>query len=410
MSYKIQNDLLNVLNTISDSKKKTIYGASTSLIKKYPNASIFEFILILSYNKDIEINDQLKSLSTLNFYNEITNFKIKAYTLFIDFIKGTKFEDNNKVVEKLSELINSIRHDSIVLKYINIIKPLIEGLNKKTQLKMKLYIMIPNTYNIFYSEISKECDIFPKNASDFYSFSNIKNNTEAIKLFVEKNKNNYMALNEKISEIQSDLNRKYEELKLKNNEINLKYEELKLENKETNLKYEELNLKYNRLQQNLYQINFRDSIKSFLDELMAALNIFNPTSSSHTMKIDQIKIKINSLIKGLKDEEKKCADLLIKILDYLKTLNIQGDDLSHYFNNLGFDIDLLPKEVKEKYLLYGNGKTDYDCISLVAASLNGYIEEKEQKVLNQFLHDIYPKFKKNEEIIASIKMHSKLLL
>ena len=412
MSTIIQNSLLNVLNTIIESKKATIYGASKSLIKIYPNAVIFEFISILAYNKDKEILEQLKSISVLDFYKAITDFKIKAYNFFIDCVKEKKFEDNTIVVQKLLELINTIPSDSIVLKYINMIKPLIEMLDQTTQLKMKLYIMIPNTYNIFYSKISKEYALFPQNAIDFYSYMNLKSNTKTIKTFVEKNnkasidfQKNYTLsyINDKISKVELDLAKKYEELKLENKETNSKYEEL-------NSKYEELNLKHDRLQKNLYQINFRDSIKSFLDELMDALGIFHGNSSSHSMKISEIKTKINSLIAGLKEEEKKCAILLLNTLDYLQTLNEEGDNLSHYYNNLGFDVEILPKNVKEKYLLYGNGNTNYDCISLVSASLDGYIEENEQLVLNQFLHDIYLNHKNKDEIITSIKEHSKRLL
>ena len=405
MSYNIQKTLLNALNNIIGTKKKTIYGVCKSLRDKYPNAAIFEFISILSFNQGNEIIEQLKSISILDFFEIITNFKIKTFEFFLGCIEGKIYEDNKIVVEKFSEIINTIPTNSIVMKYINIIKPLIEMLDKITQIKMKLYIMIPNAYNKFYSEISKVCDLFPKNPVDFYSYSKIKDNTETIKAFAEKNKTNFYslsAMNDTISKIQLDLAEKYEELKLKNNETNLKYEGL-------NSKYEGLNSKYERLQNNLYLINFRDSIKSFLDELMETLNIFNPNSSSHTMKIEEIKTKINQLIKDFKEEEKRCAILLLNILDKLKAINKNSDDLSHYFNNLGFDIELLPKKVKEKYLLYKKANNNYDVISLVTASLDGYIKENEQQVLDQFLHDIYPIHKTPEEIKISLKEHSKKL-
>ena len=412
MSDNIQKTLLNALNNIIGTKKRTIYGVSKSLRDKYPNAAIFEFISILSYNQGKEIIEQLKSISLLDFFEKITDFKIKAFEFFLGCVKGKIYEDNKIVVEKFSEIINSIPTDSLVMKYINIIKPLIEMSDKITQIKMKLYIMIPNAYYFFYSEISKVYDLFPKNPVDFYSYSKIKENTETIKGFVEKNKKNFnslSAMNDQILKIQLDLAEKYEELKLKNNETNLKYEELNSKYEGLNSKYEGLNLKYERLQNNLYLINFRDSIKSFLDELMEALNIFNPNSSSHTMKIEEIKTKINQLINDFEEEEKKCALLLIDILDKLKTINKNSDDLSHYFNNLGFDIELLPNNVKEKYLLFKKGNNNYDVISLVTASLGGYIKENEQHVLNQFLHDIYPIHKSPDEIKFSIKEHSKKL-
>ena len=226
MSGKIQTNLLNALNSLLDIKKKTIYGACKYLKKIYPNADIFEFISILSYNKGEEILKQMQNIYLGDFYQTITDFKIKAYSFFIDCVQGSSFEDNQKINEKLVELINSIVSNSFLWKYINMIRPLIDKLDQKNQLKMKLYIMIPNAYNIFYLDISKEFPLFPKNAIDFYSYSNIKANTENIIEFVNNSKIKAM-------QIPNDVNEKIEKLK---KEFNLKYEDL-------NLKYENLNLK-----------------------------------------------------------------------------------------------------------------------------------------------------------------------
>ena len=82
MSYNIPKTLLNTLNNIKGTNKKTIYGVCKSLRDKYPNAAIFEFISILSFNKGNEIIEQLKSISTLGFLEIITNFKIKVFDFF----------------------------------------------------------------------------------------------------------------------------------------------------------------------------------------------------------------------------------------------------------------------------------------------------------------------------------------
>lgn len=64
------------------------------------------------------------------------------------------------------------------------IKPLFENLEQESQIKMQLYIIIPNSYNIFYSEISKEYPSFQKDIIEFYSYYNIKERTENIKEFL----------------------------------------------------------------------------------------------------------------------------------------------------------------------------------------------------------------------------------
>ena len=56
-----------------------------------------------------------------------------------------------------------------------------------------------------------------------------------------------------------------------------------------NAKIESLKFDLGRLKTNLYKINFRDAIKSFIDDLMSSLNIYNP-NSTHSMKIEELKI------------------------------------------------------------------------------------------------------------------------
>ncbi len=203
-----------------------------------------------------------------------------------------------------------------------------------------------------------------------------------------------MQFNEQKAKFESQFNEQKAKFELQFNEQNTKIESLKSD--------------VGRLKANIYKINFRDSIKSFLDDLMSSLNIFNP-NSTHSMKIEELTKKINSLTSGLNENEKKCADILLKILEHLKTLNQEGDDLSHYFNNLGFDIKALPDEIKKKYLKYNNNSTNYEPMLLVASSLGDFIKEKEEEAIAEFFKDIKSCKKSQSELIDSIKRYSKLI-
>lgn len=415
--------LLKTLNSFPEIRKDyiTLYGVSKRLISIYPNSIIFEYISILSYYQEKELLEKLDKIYLGNFFEDISNFKIKAFQCFIDCIEIKRHLENEYVTEKISDLIGQINSSSLVLKYIKMIAPLTKEKNKIYQTKIKLLVMIPNNFHKLYSEMSKKFPLFPDSIIDFYSFNKIKDNTDS---FIKFSKENNNAINaedntENCNDIES---LKKEFLSFRNN-VKVDIERLQKENSDikntlqtvqTNNKT--LFEKCEKLQKNLYQINFRDSIKSFLDKLMKSLDIFN-YNLTLSMQISEIKTKLNNISSRLNDNEKKCVYILIDILDHLYSANKTGDDLSHFFNNLGFDIENLPQKVKEKYLFYTNGNNDYDDVSLVISSLNGLISEKQEKVMNSFLKQIISQpirgnslDDRKKEIIECIKTHSKLIV
>ena len=95
-------------------------------------------------------------------------------------------------------------------------------------------------------------------------------------------------------------------------------------------------------------------------------------------------------------------------------LNKNGDDLSHFFNNIGFNKDNLPEKIKKKFIDFSQNDDNYDYVILTAISMDEYIDENQQKVLIQFVKDIKSKHVKNAEenkkiIINSLKLHSRML-
>jgi len=407
--------LLKALNSFPeiDNKFKTLYGVSKRLLNKYPNSIIFEFISILSYNKEKELLEQLNKNYLGNLYQDVTNFKYKAFQFFIDCIEIKRHLENEYVAQKVLELIGQINADSFILKYTKMIEPLIKDKPIIYQTKIKLLVMIPNNFNKLHLEMLKEFPSFPDSIIDFYSFSKIKNNTDTF-IKIAQEKNYIISADDNKESCDNIENLRKEFLSFKTNllkELQYLQKELQIVKDDNKTLFE----KYEKLREQLYKINFRESIKSFLDELMEALNLFN-YNLSISMKIEEIKTKMKNLCSGLNDADKKCAIILIKILDHLISLNKSDDDFSHYFNNIGFSIENLPEKIKKKYLVYTNGNENCNNASLVVSSLNGLIPEAEEKVMNLFLKQIIslPKNKNSQEntkeIIESIRTYSNLLV
>lgn len=165
------------------------------------------------------------------------------------------------------------------------------------------------------------------------------------------------------------------------------------------------------LKKDLYKINLRDSIKDFIDDLLWSFDIYISNANIQT-KINEIKKKINKMIVDLQDEEKKYAFHLINFLDYLYEKLQEGNDISHYFNNIGFNKENLPDQIKQKFLEYSNGDKKYNYASLVMASYDSdKIEEKEKKILNLVIKTIIGIDKKNgqqrmKDIVNCFKLYS----
>lgn len=199
-------ELLKVLNLFPEMKKtyKTIYGASEKLKKIYQNSVIFDYISILSYNKGQEHLDKLNTIFLPDFGKAINDFKNNTFNFFINCFKEKKFEDDQYVIEKILQLINDIPSNSLILKYIKMINPLLENKEQKYKVKIILLAMIPNDFDNLYSEMSKEFPLFPNSVLDFYSYSKIKSNTDTIKEFVEKRKKDSKDIKNEIKEISSE--------------------------------------------------------------------------------------------------------------------------------------------------------------------------------------------------------------
>ena len=166
------------------------------------------------------------------------------------------------------------------------------------------------------------------------------------------------------------------------------------------------------LKDDLYKINLRDSIKDFIDDLLWSFNIYIENANIST-KINEIKNKIKILIKNLQNKEKKYAILLMDFLDYLYDKIQKGNDLSHYFNNIGFKKENLPDKIKQRFSEFSIGAQKYNYASLVLASYDSdKIQEKDRTILNKVIKTIIGFDKKDGEkrtrdIVNCFKLYSK---
>lgn len=138
-------ELLKALNSFKEMPKAyhTIYGDSEKLKKCYPNLAIFDFISILSFNKGKKIMGKLSKIYLPDFDITIDEFKYNVFKYFKDCFKENNYSSNQQVIGKILELINSFPSNSTVLKYIKMVKQLIENKDQQYQAKIKLLIMIP---------------------------------------------------------------------------------------------------------------------------------------------------------------------------------------------------------------------------------------------------------------------------
>ena len=315
-SKQIESELLNELNAILDKPEKSIYKASILLAEKMPDIILFKYISILSYNKGKKILKNLNFLNTIHFYVDINDFKLIVFQFFINILKDKDYENDKKVIEEVSELIKLIPLKATVNKYFDMIAPITKEKEQKTQLKYKLFVMTPNIYEHFYNEVSIYFPTFPKDAVDFYSHAQINSNADKIKKFVEEKKmNQYQQIQTNTNEI-AFLKEKIAQLAQLEKDSKAKMAQLEKDSKAKIAQLEKdskiLNNRIDSLQYSLYQINLRDTIKSFIDELMDCLDIFN-SNATHSMKLKEIKNKIKSLSNGFNNEDKKMADLLLVV-------------------------------------------------------------------------------------------------
>ena len=408
----ISNQLLEELKTLTIKKKfNSLYEISEYLKEKKENTIIFDYIGILSYTEDILAYKEFKKLLIPKFGQEMNKITEEILTFFISCVKDKKYTENNYVSSGILQIISDKTSiNSIIRKYFDMVEPLIKDKKNEEKAKIKLLILNPLNFERLYKEISANYFSFPSSIKDFYSYANLETNTSDIKNFVEKKKekdNNNNEMNTMLNDLKNEVKTIKQVLNVtldenKDIKIRLGKVENQLIEKENDIQ---------NLKKDLYKINLRDSIKDFIDDLLWSFDIYISNANIQT-KINEIKKKINKMIVDLQDEEKKYAFHLINFLDYLYEKLQEGNDISHYFNNIGFNKENLPDQIKQKFLEYSNGDKKYNYASLVMASYDSdKIEEKEKKILNLVIKTIIGIDKKNgqqrmKDIVNCFKLYS----
>ena len=356
----ISNQLLEELKILTIKKKfNSLYEISEYLKEKKENTIIFDYIGILSYTEDILAYKEFKKLLIPKFGQEMNKITEEILTFFISCVKDKKYTENNYVSSGILQIISDKTSiNSIIRKYFDMVEPLIKDKKNEEKAKIKLLILNPLNFERLYKEISANYFSFPSSIKDFYSYANLETNTSNIKNFVEKKKekdNNNNEMNTILNDLKNEVKTIKQVLNVtldenKDIKIRLGKVENQLIEKENDIQ---------NLKKDLYKINLRDSIKDFIDDLLWSFDIYISNANIQT-KINEIKKKINKMIVDLQDEEKKYAFHLINFLDYLYEKLQEGNDISHYFNNIGFNKENLPDQIKQKFLEYSNGDKKYN--------------------------------------------------
>ena len=422
----ISSQLLDELKTLTNKKRfKSLYQISEYLKEEKPDIIIFDYIGIISYAENPLAYKGFTELIIPNFRKEMNRIQYDILTLFIDYVKNKKYIDNIYVTDSILQIFDKIPKKSIMRKYFAMVEPLIKDKINEDRAKIKLLIVNPINFERLYKEISASYFSFPSNVKDFYSNANLEMNTSNIKNFVEKTEkeklnNNGMnkmlnGLKNEFNEMKQVLNATFARFDKVENKLIEKEQVLnttlarldKVENKLIEMEKDIENLK-----DDLYKINLRESIKDFIDDLLWSFNIYIENANIST-KINEIKKKIRILIKELQNEEQKYAIFLIDFLDYLYDKLQKGNDLSHYFNNIGFKKENLPDKIKQRFSEFSNGDQKYNYVSLVLASYDSdKIQVKESTILNKVIKTIIGFDKKDGEkrtrdIVNCFKLYSK---
>ena len=458
----ISSQLFEQLKTLTNRKRfKTLFQISEYLKEEKNDIIIFDYIGIISYTENTLAYDSFKDLKIPKFGEEMNKLQDDIFTFFINCVKSKKEIDNNYVSSGVLQILDRVPLNSTMRKYFTMVEPLIKNKASEDRAKIKLLILNPINFERLYKEISSDYFSFPSSVKDFYSYGNLGTNTSNIKNFVEKQKNNGMdkilndlkkefsAMKQENKEIKDSLNKTKDRLnkveaenkeikdrlnktkdrlnkvEAENKETKDRLNKVEAENKETKDSLNKTKDSLNKvkakliekendienLKDDLYKINLRDSIKDFIDDLLWTFNIYIENANIST-KINEIKKKINIIIMGLQSKEKKYAILLMNFLDFLYDKLQKGNDLSHYFNNIGFKKENLPDKIKQKFSEYSNGDKRYNYASLVLASYDSdKIHENDKYILNKVIKTIIGFDKKDgtkriKDIVNCFKVYS----
>ena len=356
------NQLLTFLKEIykknfNEKIPNTLNKLSKNLLTKYPNCIFFKTIEIKSFIE--KPDEELDKCFPGNYYPvENDQFKNEIYEFLSNNSK--KFQDNTYIINGIKEIINKLKNDGFIKRYINLIDIFAKKMNNEKKLLCELLVSNPLKYTELISFIDKNLNItpLPKEPYEFYLISNYQSN---IKNLIEYNNNNqkteYNNNNQKtdIENLRNEFSKKIDNLNNKLLEQDKKILEqdkkiLEQDKKilEQNINISDLKKDLSSVKDSLFNIQIRDIIKAFSEYLCWSLQVEYEEKSI----IQNIKNAIKKIVDTETEGEKMIIDLFQKIEEYKNS----GKDQGHIVKNIGFNKFQLPETIKDKYEKFNQKK------------------------------------------------------
>ena len=368
----------------------TLNKLSNDFLTKYPKSFFFKTIEIKSFEKK-KVNEELNNCFPGDYFpNENDNFKSEIYEFLNSNINN--FDKNETIIKGVNQIIKNLKRDSLIKKYISLIDIIVKNFDDENRVLCELLSSNPFKYNELFSLVCSNLNKtpLPKTDIEFYAIKNYDHN---INTFTQ-----YSKVSDEISELRKEFN---EKINLQNIEISKQNQKIELQNQ----KISNLGNEVNKLKEALFLIRIRDVIKAFVNSLFWSLH--------ENKTIDDIAYMNEVLISIAENNDSDGVKMIVNMLENAKKLKDSGDDSGHYVNNIGFDEDILPQEIRQKYDKLKQksncGIENCDCIALLLSireinNANPKITKKKYNLLRDIL-DIPVKYweKNKNEVKKFIK-------
>ena len=344
------------------------------LLKKYPKNFFFRAIEIKSFTEkaDKELDD---CFPEDYFPDDNEKFIGDIYSFLNSNIKN--YEKNDIIIQGIKVIIDNLNPNSLIKKYISLIDIIAKHFNDEDRILCDLLASNPFKYTELSFIVNANLNVspLPKTAVEFYAINRYSTNIDNFSKY-SKGIDDISKLREELLQKISQQDQKIfsqdqkifsqdQTILLQNQTIDYLKEEvdqLKKESKET--------------KNVLFNIQIRDVIKAFVNDLFWTLHEKNSLDN-----IDAVEKKLKKLAGNSRDG----VEMVVNLLNNLKTLKGSGDDGGHHINNIGFSEDLLPEEIRNEYAkLKKNpncGIKDCDCIALLLSikEINDSLPEMTKK-------------------------------
>lgn len=333
-----------------------IHKISQKLLLAKPNSFLLKAVEIKSYYE--KPNEELDKCFPSNFYlNDDNKFK---YQLFEYAFNNLKNYENNEITSKdIKKIIINLPANSFHKKYIQLIEDITKKMNEENAILCNLLVTTPYKYKDLFFLVNTciNLTILPENPVDFYSIKNIEENKKKFFNYL-KGKNRDFELIEMKKEFQKQINTlagNIKSLELSRAKDKDDYEE----------KIKSLQKRTDYLEMELLKIQVRDVIKVFMNKIAFIFKIQNYNKTI----LPSLTERLNEFTKDADEDKKQGGKLILDIVNKIENLKLGGNDLGHEFKNIGFNLESLPPQIKEKYIklykkenltIYG-----FDCVALI---------------------------------------------